>query len=138
MKPVPDRKKLRREYLRKKWQTYAPVRYRIAILVTFLAIEGYRAVWVHRSSVLLSLLPLFAVVLAGVLWSIITTVKTARQQAALIPVVPPVTPSTLPAEEILVRGATEPSAPNETLLRATVKGEETKAQELLRSSQGTE
>jgi hypothetical protein len=44
--------------------------------------------------------------------------------------------STLPAQQILVRGAAEPSAPNETLLRAGVKGEETKAEELLRNSQG--
>ena len=50
--------------------------------------------------------------------------------------VPPVTSSTLPAEEVLVRSAMEPTAPSEILLRATVKGEETKAQELLRAASG--
>ena len=49
--------------------------------------------------------------------------------------VPPVSLSNLPAEEILVRGAEEPTAPSEVLLRAAGKGEESKAEQLLRSSQ---
>jgi hypothetical protein len=47
-----------------------------------------------------------------------------------------VTPMDLPAERVLVRGAAEPSAPSETLLRATVMGDETKAEELLRVVSG--
>ena len=66
-------------------------------------------------------------------WSLWKGVKGARDQARL-PYVPPVTDSTLPADEILVRGAAEPAAPNETLLRAAREGEEQlKPEELLRS-----
>jgi hypothetical protein len=54
-----------------------------------------------------------------------------------VPHVPPVPLNSLPIEEILIRGAAEPSATGETLLRAGVKGEETKAEELLRVASGT-
>ena len=50
--------------------------------------------------------------------------------------VPPVTAASLPVEEVLVRSAAQPSSPSETLLRATVKGEETKEEELLRVAHG--
>jgi hypothetical protein len=57
-----------------------------------------------------------------------------EQKARSIPYVPPVSLDSLPAEEVLVRGAEPPAAMSETLLRATVKDEATKAEELLRSS----
>jgi hypothetical protein len=52
------------------------------------------------------------------------------------PYVPPVTASTLPAEEILVRATEEPPvAQSEVLLRAA-QGQETPKEELLRVIQG--
>jgi hypothetical protein len=62
--------------------------------------------------------------------------KKACKAAKRLPYVPPITFSTLPAEEVLVRGAAEPSAPSETLLRAGVKSEETKPTDLLRATTG--
>ncbi len=49
------------------------------------------------------------------------------------PYVPPVTPDTLPADEILVRGSEEPPvAQSEVLLRAAHRGKETPKEEWLR------
>jgi hypothetical protein len=53
---------------------------------------------------------------------------TAQKRASELPHVPPVKPDALPAEEVLVRGAAQPCSPNETLLRAGVKSEETNAE----------
>jgi hypothetical protein len=58
-------------------------------------------------------------------------------QTARIPYVPPVTPNTLPADEILVRSSTLSEVPqSEILLRATHATQETPPEELLRVSEG--
>lgn len=49
---------------------------------------------------------------------------------------PAVAAENLPAEEVLVRGAEEPSSPSETLLRAAQADNATAKEELLRSHQG--
>ncbi len=59
------------------------------------------------------------------------------EEIRVVPYVPPVNLSTLPAEEVLVRGAEQPTAPNGTLLRATVKCEGAKAEELLHVVSGS-
>jgi hypothetical protein len=60
--------------------------------------------------------------------------RSAREKLAAIPFVPPATKqlSTLPAEEILVRGSDQPSATAEELLRASQAGTDLEAEELLR------
>ena len=56
------------------------------------------------------------------------------QELAPRTVIPRFDPASLPADEVLVRGASAPAAPNETMLRATVHSEEeAKSEELLRS-----
>jgi hypothetical protein len=131
MKQVPDRKKLRQEYLWKRRAHYAAMSGAyVAILmvgcVAFLLPQ--RVPWTIGLPAVI-----FLALFTGRQWGMIQQI---RHKAKQVPYVPPVTPSTLPAEEILVRGASEPSAPSDTLLRAGVKGEEAKVEELLRSSQG--
>jgi hypothetical protein len=55
-------------------------------------------------------------------------------EAATLPYIPPVTPDTLPAEEMLVRGSEEPQAGSETLVRPSTATRETPAEQLLRST----
>jgi hypothetical protein len=156
MNPVPDRKKLRRAYLSKKGKAYAKAAVLSILFVPTIALccalwslaWGFTHAYASRIVDVPSWLGLFVRVIAAgslivgtVVCSVLCralwrTIDAAHNEAKRIPWVPSVTPSTLPAEEILVRGAAEPSAPNETLLRAGVKGEATKAEQLLRSSQG--
>jgi hypothetical protein len=141
MKPVLDRKKLRWEYLRKKGEAYTKGTVAGLLLLPSLAIS----LVLTLLCVKLCMLPpynwgtLFCAFICVVWWLVaVACWEACRRHATAaknIPYVPPVTPSTLPAEEVLVRSAQEPSAPSETL-RAGVKGEETEAEELLRSSQG--
>ena len=64
------------------------------------------------------------------------TFKGAKEKVAQLPYVAPVTPDTLPAEEVLVRGTQEPQAGRETLVRAaTPTLEETAQQENARTQQ---
>jgi hypothetical protein len=161
MNPVPDRKKLRREYLPKDvakprdvvkatWQVVGGAWARSAAGLSIALCAGAAAglsivLWVGAA------LPLFVGIMKG-RWLI--GVVGAFGCLLLAPVFHALAKqgvrianetvtwqsadtSTLPAEEILVRGAAEPSAPSETLLRAGVKDEEARTEELLRStSQG--
>jgi hypothetical protein len=148
MQQVPDRKKLRRTYLQKKGLGFT-LRALATGLIVPACILGF--LFTMCAVMVLSIpgalhdpggptaLILFAMssaacwlVFAGCKWGI----RTGRQMSNL-PYVPPITPSTLPPEEILVRSAQEPSSPSETLLRATMTGNETKAEELLRVAPGT-
>ena len=154
MKSIPDRKKARREYLDRKADAYArAIEGGLLIAAVFLflahsqqlAYAGYQ-VWQHLSfahyratgnyeTVLSLAIALFGTAMGLLGIRGIRLIRQARE-AAQISYVPPVTPSTLPAEEILLRGTSEPSAPSETLLRAGMDGEGTTGEELLRSSQG--
>jgi hypothetical protein len=134
MNKVQDRKKQRREYLRKKAMIYAlPVMVAAGTVVSIYNLLGPDFTRTQGvASTIWAVIPCgFLVVLSWAHYS------KARRDAARITHVPPVTPVTLPADEILVRGAEEPSAPNGTLLRATVKGETTNAEELLRVVSGS-
>lgn len=141
MKRIPDRKKLRREYLRKKGETYAniviyflilfvPV---IALYMFFKCDSGTRVrIGIFAALTWIIFAPIYEL-LWYLFWCAIVELSKELNKAKQIPYVPPITPSTLSAEEVLVRGAEEPSAPSETLLRATVKGKATKREELLRA-----
>jgi hypothetical protein len=146
MNPLPDRKKLRRDYLRKRALAEAKgnggiLVFMIASVVATLSVIGalvfaLASLFFDASECLTN-----AVMLAGIAvvsgplakwgWGLIHCIDDVKR----LVYVPPIKPSTLPAEEILVRGAGEPTAPTETLLRATVKGEEPRAEELLRSTE---
>jgi hypothetical protein len=154
MNPVPDRTKMRREYLRKKAKAYSKVTvgsvlFPVAVTGTvvcagmaalyFLALQNELA---YQNADILRLkagiergvmwtFAILAALSARVAWISGQMVMEARREVR-VPHVPPVRPTSLPAEEVLVRGASEPSAPNETLLRAAVKGEEAHTAELLR------
>ena len=137
MKQVPDRKKLRREYLKKKRNAaFALSALNIlavlsgmgAILCWAMVIwfywSGGRALAVALGVIMFSFMFMLAIV-RGLR-------KGVRRISSNIPYVPPFTPDTLPADEILVRGSEEPpTAQREVLLRAA-KAVETSEDELLR------
>jgi hypothetical protein len=145
MKRVPDRKKLRREYLRKTIIGHVKGNSGIVLfmvsfgITTFFVIAAivlalFAVIYESSTCLLLALASALIAVPCGLLakwgWKLIDGLDDAKHTLY----VPPATPDRLPAEEILVRGSIEPHAPQETLLRATVQSEETKAEELLRSS----
>jgi hypothetical protein len=55
-----------------------------------------------------------------------------RRELHAIPYVPPVTPDTLPADEILVRGSEEPVAVQSEVLLRSAQGQDTPKEELLK------
>jgi hypothetical protein len=126
MKQVPDRKKLRREYLRRKAFAYGIGGIFLVITLTFFV------AWLHQTgldSVSRNAF-LYCSVLVFFVW---TAVKVSRDAVKSVPYVPPVISDDLPADEILVRGSEElPVAQSEVLLRGAQKGEETPKEELLR------
>ena len=157
MARAPDRKKLRREYLRKKVTAYlgagvgaaffvpalcAGAMFGIAamlflLVAAFQAFQGTGPAGPYLAAAQAMVICLLGTVVScGVATASWFGIRKARM-AARIEHVPAVVPDRLPADEILVRGASEPCAPSETLLRATVKGEEAKAEELLRVVPGT-
>jgi hypothetical protein len=72
---------------------------------------------------------------AAILFRVVYPFYKRKQEAAQqITYFPPVQRSTLPTNEVQVRGTAEPSAPSATLLRTTVNSEETQAEKLLRSA----
>jgi hypothetical protein len=152
MKQVPDRKRLRREYLRQK--TVGHSQEAAGAILYYPALIG--CLLFGMISIGLMLVGLSGGVghpdpASTIGWTCICVGLSAgfglmaRQAIRLmdkgraatrIPYVPPVTPDTLPADEILVRGAEEPLiAQNEVLLRAARQGQETPKEELLRGVQ---
>jgi len=146
MKPVPDRKKLRREYLRKKASSYLPALWFEALVGLPCALmviamiyrlstnppgwDGGQGLFGWISSIIGILI--FG---CGAYFGLVGATRTVRRGQSYITYVPPITPNTLPADEILVRGSDEPLvAQSEVLLRAA-KEQETPKEELLRVSQ---
>ena len=132
MNKVPNRKKLRQEYLKKRNEYYLQV-----VFATVLLLGGiYGFVGLFQKQVALYwLIPLIALFLLGLTFSAYicwTGIKDIRQQAQSA-YAPPVTAEIFPAEEILVRGSEEPSiAQSDVLLRATIADQETPPEQLLR------
>jgi|SRR5579871_2659238 len=123
MKQVPDRKKLRREYVKKKAAAYGVGGPFLVIMLTFLV------AWFREPGLDVSQ---FAVLLFCFVWC---AVNFSRETIKHVPYVPTVTPNTLRADEILVRGSEEPLvAQSEVLLRAAQQMQETPKEELLRVS----
>ena len=151
MNRVPDRKRQRREYLRKKRQAYKKAVAAGTLFVpTFMGASvcflltafgfGY-AIWNLNATTfneywLVGTIP-FTGIGAILLWIAKSSWSAIQQQVDIakhIPYVPPVTPFDLPADEILVRGAQQPDAPQETLLRAAQGDEEVAHSQLLRAA----
>lgn len=145
MNRVPNREMQRREYLKKKSRAYvaAIVFFALFTLFLVLAVGGvaYFVPFFARSLSHPSLDSVFAWI--GIAFGLLLALTfggiwllaglSIPRAASKIPYVPPVTIDTLPPEEILVRGATEHAVVQSNLLRPTMKDQENKAEELLRS-----
>jgi hypothetical protein len=133
---VPDRKKLRRDYLRKKRRLNALQIVGFCILLPCIlapiAIAIGLLAW-YRFSAVASLSTLAALgcwlLLVRKGWRALLEVE--RRERTL-PYVPPVTLNTLPANEVLVRGSQQPATPHKEVLLRPAQGGETPADQLLR------
>jgi hypothetical protein len=154
MKQAPDRKKLRREYLRKKWKAQVKVilgaafgtvmGFSALILICFLCLvlafspywdeDGVETPATHCLRVALVFLIGSALIVAStwLAWYGGKTSKKGIAEAKNLPFVSPVIPDTLPADEILVRGSEEPLVEQSEVLLRAAKGVETPQEELLR------
>jgi hypothetical protein len=142
MNQIQERNKLRQKYLDRRTEIYSEMAMSalrtllgiatLALLASsFLDPKFYRY---HLGSVVI--FAIAATFLFGV--AVIRSVarhSRMRRELHAIPYVPPVTPDTLPATEILMRGSEAPTLQSEVLLRGAQKGEETPKEELLRVSQ---
>jgi hypothetical protein len=137
---VPDREKQRREYLKKKAGSYG-TKVMVFGLFLFLLLPTITCGLFTIISLFVPALQPSAIGFAMSalffgFWCRFTYwfVKRADTEIAAIPFIPPVTASTLPAEEVLVRGAQEPSQEQSTvLLRASGESTEVPVEELLRA-----
>jgi hypothetical protein len=149
MTPVPDRRRLRQEYLRRKRQVVAKkMAYGLlclAMICLCLCLCLPTLIYVMRANLQFGFGDGLPAVLFTTLIFIFLTVtfavyfgdqyKEARKAAANVAFVPPVTPDTLPAEEILVRGAEEPLIQQSEILLRAAQAHTTPEDELLRVSQ---
>ena len=143
MNTVPDRKKLRREYLWKKGKasTLACIAgvgfgYFALCFCAYLLMPIF--VPEVRGDAFLTFMLISLPLTGGLAWLFGSIARRQAKKATTIPYVPPVTANAdnLPAEEVLVRGSEEPLAPQrEVLLRATIAEQGTPPEQLLRSSE---
>ena len=151
---IPDRKQLRQEYLRRRTAAAAK-----SIGGHLLFVCGFVfTLLCATATVILILAAIICTVFAPEYWlscavgALVLAISTAAgghsvwemdqfvdraRQEADIPYVPPVAPNTLPAEEVLVRGAQKPSE-EILLLRAAAGIKEAPVEELLRATVGEE
>jgi hypothetical protein len=147
MKQAPDRRRLRREYLRKKLRALVGLGAIVYLGLTFVTLAAAFLIYTLQAAMVASYSGIYAAITIGLFGFVPTFVfallgkfcwQVMKQEKALadkIQSVPPVTPDLLPADEILVRGSEEPPIAHcEVLLRAA-KGVETPKEELLRVSQ---
>jgi hypothetical protein len=142
MNQVPDRRKLRQEYVKQKAGAYFKGTLGAALLLpaTLFCIAAGTATLMLVVLLVLHATPLIGIsavsagvltLLSGVLIRWCWQARHEFLRATELPFVPPVTPNTLPAEEVLVRGSEEPTVQSGLLLRAA-QGVETPKEELLR------
>ncbi len=155
MNRVPDRKKQRREYLRQKGTAYLKttsggIVFVFTVLLTPLLASAAIYSWVgwllwwdrladpgsHWDifAIVLTVLAVISGLACYLSWSLM---QHAIRSAARLSPVPPVTPNTLPAEEVLVRGSEEPQqAQSEMLVRPATAEQVTPKTQLLRVVEG--
>ncbi|HZT43847.1 MAG TPA: hypothetical protein VFA07_16895 [Chthonomonadaceae bacterium] len=152
MSNTQERIKQRRQYLKKRRGAYTEFSIATFCLILCAVIDvvvvGGFVVWLYISltSKVFSVTHLAAglvsmawmmLMFGYMTWVMIQAGIRARLEAKQLPYVPPVTPDTLPAEEVLVRGSEEPTQEQcNVLLRSADGSTGTGEQELLRSSQG--
>ncbi len=151
MNRIQERKQQRQEYLKQKGKAYS-------IMAIFSTVLGLTIISGLVGIVYLALLILFdpktaseqqvssplskliflafmALLAFGLYMALCCSVRDGRalrRQIAQLPYIPPVTPDTLPAEELLVRGAEEPKqAQSEVLVRPVMHEQETPSEQLL-------
>lgn len=145
MNRIPDKMKIRRQYLRKKGSAYSIVGFTWFVssagfataTICIMLLIIYRGV---KDSPLTDFLPwLNGGLIGGVVVGIVGSFwcYEAKARANSIAYIPPVRQQlpTLPADEVLLRGSQVPSASPEELLRS-VDCVETPAEELLRAARG--
>ncbi len=154
MKQVPDRKKLRREYVTRKSKEYAvagalgtgiiPALIGLMICTAGLVFPIY---WMcypmqpdapdRTTTVVIFIGGVLGVLYFGCFtWLCWRGMKQSIQSARELPYIPPVTAGTLPADEILIRGSEEPPvAQSEVLLRAAQPEQNVQAEALLRATE---
>jgi hypothetical protein len=146
---VPDRQKQRQEYLKKKAGACRKIfsgsvgflcLFSIAFVFFVSACAALIRSWIGQSLlwfVYAIVLGLWAWGMGYRCWDMYHFIKNVKEEQAAMAYSPPVTPNTLPAEEVLVRGSQEPTQEQSTvLLRAAGVGEEVPSEELLRASSG--
>ncbi len=143
---VPDRMRQRREYLLRKGTAQAR-------LVTVKVIVGMVVVILFAGCAIANLIigsvpqgdrgyvfaMLAALAFSGCYFLMAHSERllhVMEREVKSIPYVPPVTPDTLPAAEVLVRGAEPPTVTSETLLRAGLANVDTAPEQLLRVGSG--
>jgi hypothetical protein len=137
MNQVPDRKRLRREYLRKKRDHYqdlvaATFATAAGIVLTLGFVVFTFALAASHMWGFAFLCSLIACGAAGAtIWGA-CYIAAKTSVLTRIPYVPPITADTLPADEVLVRGSEEPPIEQSEVLLRAAKGVETPKEELLR------
>jgi hypothetical protein len=137
---LPDRRKQRREYLRKKAGAYTRSLGGSLLLLCFYIAAFvcifYTCIYLMYGVKSFTLLFAFLSCLCGYgCWKLTQFVEKAAQAEAEIPFVPSVSTDTLSAEEVLVRGAQEPIAEQRAmLLRAAEESADAPSKELLRAT----
>jgi hypothetical protein len=126
---MPDRKRLRQEYLRKKGKAYAMLVAWLIGLVAIVVMMYFSYLGMHHRSGWFAVLGILFY--ARIIWKGWRAVDRSHKEMRLA-YIPPVTPDTLPVEEILVRGSEEPPVVTSAILLRAANGQETAKEELLR------
>jgi hypothetical protein len=127
MSQLTDRKKLRQKYLTRKFRAIAHAG--LAWGMACAIVIGYLCWLQGCDNARYGVEPVIWVTL----YFLVRGRSCAREVSAMR-YVPPITPDTLPADEILVRGSEAPTDHSEILLRAA-KEQETPKEELVRASE---
>src|SRR5579859_2959565 len=116
MKRVPDRRRQRREYLRKKGQAYTRVTFGLVFLILLSLVLAFVAfgtlntliiaVCYYRGEIKCVYLGVALIIMSALLVrQSARTLRKGAEEVRSLPYLPPVNASTLPADEVLVRGA---------------------------------
>ena len=137
MNKVPDRAKLRREYVWKKTKVIIPAIFTGSI--SLLLVASVLKIAFQPSTMSDSQLAAFVLFLVLMVPCTIIIIL-CEKRALSIPYVPPIREQipTLPADEILLRGSQASPASPEELLRASTVTAETNVEELLRADSAGE
>ena len=143
MSRIQNRIKQRRAYLRKKGAAYTLLGITVSQMIPCALITMVLLILTFVFSLIqveLAYLPALVVGFLYFLWFSgvsANAVRKAYRAAKQLPYVPPVTPTTLPNEEVLLRSSdASVQEQSQVLLRGMHNSEEADGQELLRSSQG--